>query len=325
MEDKSTTKWIIDTDYSYDDQLALAYLIDKLDILCITVVATNTGYTSVQIKDKIESDLKEIYKREDIEVFAGADIPYIDFTQDTDDLPLINPYNVLETPFNKNIVDIRTKDNIKEKLSKSATVKLIEKIREYKENLNILALGPLTNLSLSSVLDGYVSESGVSLYIAGGSILNYGNSGLPAEYRFRADPIAAKTVFSYYKNINLFPFEIEISVQEKVLNDIFKQSSTKAGHLTNLIRSASSVINEKNYKAYNFLSFYVAVLIVNNGLIKLKVSRPCDVETIGKFTKGVLMIEKYEHMKTSKLHEVNIVEEIHVDSFIATLKDLYVS
>jgi inosine-uridine nucleoside N-ribohydrolase len=54
MEENFSECWIIDTDYTLDDQLAISYLIKHLNVVAITVNAANTGYTPEVIKAKIK-------------------------------------------------------------------------------------------------------------------------------------------------------------------------------------------------------------------------------------------------------------------------------
>ena len=93
--------WLIDTDYSLDDQFALAYLITRINIVAITVVGTNAEQKPSVIKRKIEDDLLNKFSRSDIKVFAGADRPYINYQTELKDDEIFDPYNYMKTDYSK--------------------------------------------------------------------------------------------------------------------------------------------------------------------------------------------------------------------------------
>jgi purine nucleosidase len=262
--------WLIDTDYSYDDQLALSYLIPRLNIIAITVNAVNTNATSFQIKKKLEEDLTNKYSAPYIKVYAGSENPFIDYQKELKDDPIINPYNPKEVDFsNFPKEDI---GDIQDKLSNLASVKIAEAIRIYEKKLNILTLGPLTNLSLAILIDSTIKDKFNQLYIAGGSFNNFGNSGNCAEYNFRADPVACKNVIFYYRNITLIPLEIDLE------NNMF-------GLLASIVATQSH-------------------------LIKKKEILPSDIDITGRLSRGGMIIEKYGYLKSGKLNDVTIIQEV---------------
>ena len=73
---------------------------------------------------------------------------------------------------------------------------MIKIVKEHPKEIDIIALGPLTNLALAYKLDPTFFQNIRSLYIMGGSITAKGNWSLVAEYNFHGDPEAAKIVLS---------------------------------------------------------------------------------------------------------------------------------
>ena len=69
---------------------------------------------------------------------------------------------------------------------------------------------------------------------------------------------------------------------------------------------------------YSFLGLYAALIVANLSSVTSTIRKPTDVDIIGRFTRGALVIEKYDYVKSGKFNEVNFIET--VDS--ATFKDL---
>ena len=317
--------WLIDTDYSLDDQFALAYLITRINIVAITVVGTNAEQKPSVIKRKIEDDLLNKFSRSDIKVFAGADRPYINYQTELKDDEIFDPYNYMKTDYSK-YLEAESKEqannsNIALRISNIAAVKITEFVRVHEKKLNILALGPLTNVSLAVLIDSTIKDKFNSLYIAGGSYNNLGNSGNAAEYNFRADPVAAKNVIFYYKNIAMIPLEVEDQILKGI--DFKTLTSTKQDFAPALeLFKLVSQEDEETRSRHSFLGFVAAVIAIDHSLVSAKKTRPVDVDIIGRFTRGALAIEKYDYLRSGKFTDVNIFEEVNVDAFKQTLESL---
>lgn len=322
--------WIIDTDYSYASNIALSYLVNKLNIIAITVNSAGTGLKPSVIKRKIEEDLINKYGKPDIKVYAGADRAYINYQQELKDDPIFEAYNYNKIDYSdikedETSVKLENSD-IGVKISNIAAVKIAENVRLHEHKLNILALGPLTNLSLAVLIDSTIKDKFKHLYIVGGSYNNLGNSGNCAEYNLRVDPVASKNVFMYYKNIVLLPLEIEAVLDLPEIRKI--GASNNSNILKPLIESMNSIANESDYEdnrmKYSFLPFWASLIIINPDIIKTKAVRPCDVDIIGRFTRGALAIEKYDYLKSGKFNDVTIIEDIDVDLFMQVFKNLLI-
>lgn len=318
--------WIIDTDYSFDDQIALSYLINKINIIAITVSGANCKVKPTRIVKKIQEDLKNKFGNENIPVYAGADRPYIDYVKELKDDPIFDPYNFIQTDFSQylnNNHENAENDNldIGAKISNIAAVKIAEYVRLYDKKLNILTLGPLTNVSLAVLIDSNIRDKLNNLFIVGGSYNNHGNSGNCAEYNFRVDPVASKNVIAYFKHITLIPLEIE---------NLIKLSSLKIFNNNKIPEFKEAlddleVSDEETRSRYSFLGFIGSIVAINlnkENLVKEKHVRPCDVDIIGRFTRGGLAIEKYDYLKSGKFNEITIIEEVNTSVFYDLFKSI---
>jgi purine nucleosidase len=84
---------------------------------------------------------------------------------------------------------------------------LAEEIRAAREDLTIIALGPLTNLARAFVRDPSLIASVGQLIIMGGSIEQGGNVTPAAEFNIFCDPASAQTVFKSRTTKTLVPLD----------------------------------------------------------------------------------------------------------------------
>ena len=279
---------------------------------------------------KIEDDLLNKFGKPDIKVYAGADRPYINYQTELKDEPIFDPYNYKPTDYskyveaeNKEALENLSKGNdVSLRISNIAAVKITELVRLHEKNLNILALGPLTNLSLAILIDSTIKDKFNALYIAGGSYNNLGNSGTAAEYNFRADPVAAKNVIFYYKNIVIIPLELEDQII-KAVN--FKSLSTDKENLSVVLEffRVTADETEETRSRHSFLGFIAAIIVTNQEIVTHKITRPVDVDIIGRFTRGALAIEKYDYLRSGKFNDVVIFEELNVEAFKESLIKIF--
>jgi len=358
-------KWLIDTDYSYDDQLALYFLLkkNKLNVIAITLTHRSPKININFVKQKLESDLLKMNK-ESIKVFIGADRPYVDYVNDLKDDEIIDPYNYkhLKSENVKLKVKEINKDSIlinqslksedekeivaqnispTDYLSNIAAVKIVEIVKLHGKCLNILCLGPLTNISLAIILDTSIKNLFNKLYIVGGSVYNFGNSGNSSEYNFRCDPVAAKNVIMNYQNIHLLSYEIDLLLRENrkelllFLDDIRDKIDINKNwendinffDIKEFIHNFKEIYEkeEENDDFYHSLfGFTASVLIMYPELILKKNIKvlPCDVDIFGRKTRGGLMIQNYEHLKNGKFNDIAIINDYDFNEYLKVLKKL---
>ena len=345
--------WIIDTDYGYDDRIALSFILKKLNVIAITLCQSSPKKDMPALKEKVIRDLERIGKK-NIQVFLGADRPYIDYVVDLKDDEIIDPYNYKkeqnlefkETDKNgfsnahsngNDQTNGAVVQNVTEILSNIAAVKILELIQLYGKKLNILCLGPLTNISLAIILDTSIRYLFNKLYIVGGSVFNFGNSGNCSEYNFRCDPVAAKNVIMNYKNIHLLSLEVDLFLREHrnfLLAFIDEIKNLENKNNQNLIVDYSEFLenfrliyekDEEDKEFYHSLfGFTAAVLLLYPELIvkdKIKVL-PCDVDIFGRKTRGALMIQNYEHLKNGKFNDVSIISDVDLQDYLNALRKL---
>lgn len=342
---KNSDVWIIDTDYSYDDQIALSFLTKHLNVIAITLCHRSPYIDLYTLKEKVKSDLRKINK-ENIEIFVGSTNPYVDYVKELNDDEIMDPYNCQNmedlssyeelAKKNKAIIDEENQKDSTEFISNIAAVKIIEYINLYGKNLNILSLGPLTNLSLAIILDVKIKDAFNNLFVMGGSIYNYGNSGTCSEYNFRCDPVAAKNVIGNYKNLRLLSLEIDHKLKEnnklllEEISELKKKTDKERNYfigdynkfLENFFRVYSRDDEDENFHESLF-GLIASLFVINPALIDLKLAKylPSDVDIFGRKTRGCIMIQNYDHLVDGKFNNIDLISDFDMNLFIKTLKD----
>ena len=126
-------------------------------------------------------------------------------------------FNNIENNYSK--IEVEDKSELskelydKDILKNHSAIEIIKLCKKYKSNnkkLNLLTLGPLTNIALAYMLDPSIVDDFESLCIMGGSYSNTGNICSTGEFNFACDNIAAKVVLDNFKNISVYCWEPSI-------------------------------------------------------------------------------------------------------------------
>ena len=175
-------KLIIDTDPGTDDALAISAANGaELDILGLTVVG---GNVPLELGIRNSLSVLDFLGREDIDVYPGASRPLEGEYQYAYDYH--GPDGLLAEIDSSN----RQKSNIQ------AVDFITESVRNYPNEVTLLALGPLTNIANCLRDDPEIVNLIDKIIIMGGAFQCKGNVSTWAEFNIFDDPVAAGEVFS---------------------------------------------------------------------------------------------------------------------------------
>lgn len=175
---------IIDTDPGDDDAASILWAIacGKFDIKALTVTNGNVGVDKCVIN---ALRTLEIAKRTDIPVYAGA---Y---------RPLVRPAIEAEWMHGKDGFGDLGFPMPSAKPGKGyAPVEMVRIVKESKEPVTILVLGPLTNIALAILLDRDFLNNVEKILFMGGTMRFTGNESPRASYNVKVDSEAAKLVYN---------------------------------------------------------------------------------------------------------------------------------
>lgn len=182
-------KTIIDTDVGCDDAIAILMCLRANTNREIIGITTLFGNVHVDQATKNAGVLLKHAGREDVTVYKGAQDPIIG---------TFDPSKCWQGHGCDGIGGQGLTEGVEVAPlgGEAAAVALVNAARQHPGQLEILALGPLTNLALAIKLDPSFASNVKHVVLMGGCELGKGNSSHMAEFNFHADPEAAHIVIN---------------------------------------------------------------------------------------------------------------------------------
>ena len=178
-------KLVIDTDPGIDDAMAIVFacLHDEIDVVGLTTIF---GNVSTETATRNACALVELVGQ-DIAVARGSDTPLVQAPR---------PF-AWEIHGREGFGDVQLQPPAQGSLVDETAAEFIcRKVHEKPGEVDICAVGPLTNLALALRLDPSISAVARSVVVMGGSLDAGGNASKAAEANIWQDPHAANAVFS---------------------------------------------------------------------------------------------------------------------------------
>ncbi len=226
-------RFILDTDPGIDDALTILYALASPEVKMEAITVVNGNCPMKQGVINALSVL-ELLNASSIPVAAGMDRPLV--------LPVVNA----EVTHGKNGLGYAELPIPRTEPHPSHAVELIKDyVFQYPGEINIVAIGPLTNLAMLVRLYPQVVGKVKHLYIMGGAINHCGNMTPQAEFNIYCDPHAAHIVFHSGIPFTLVPLDVtyQTLMTEKDLERINQVHST-----------VSDFIVESSHYVMEFLS-----------------------------------------------------------------------
>jgi pyrimidine-specific ribonucleoside hydrolase len=268
---------IIDTDAGADDLVAIAFLLSRPDIH-VEAVTIENGVSHVLSGGRNVLRLLALAGRNDIPVFLGRESPLsgnqefpAEWRRASDELPGIT---LPET--------VRAAD------PRSAADYLLKRLLDAAHPVQVLALGPLTNLAEVISRTPRAARTGRHLVILGGAVRVPGNLGdggafqtdnVSAEWNMFIDPAAAKIVLTSGAPIRLVPLDATQRVPiDMALFEQFKSRANTplASFVAQVLATDRELIRQGYYFARDPLA---AVALANPAVVTF---RPLAIEISDK-------------------------------------------
>ena len=275
---------MIDTDCGVDDAECIMTALGHLEVVGISCVVGNcpVSKSSINVAKVLQACNREV------PIYKGCESPLLQ--QIPPSLIIHGGDGMGDTDFAKTIPGFT--HCIQEEHGAIAITK------QAKENpgLNIMAIGPLTNLAVALKLDPELPEKVDQLVIMGGTYRGIGNVTFSTEYNFQQDPEAAAIVLRAFKNIKLIPWELCLE------NDL-----TNPDHL-NTLYSSDSLIGRFHHEIKNhyfktlgrhfIIDAFTAIIASDPSAIEDSFKAYGFIETEGKYSKGMISYFGPEAYKT---------------------------
>lgn len=202
-------KVIIDCDPGVDDAFALAYALMQKDIKILGITTVNgnmplekTSRNALIIRDLFESS---------VPVYAGEKNPL------SGSIPLSSAENCHGED---GLSDIGLKPSVKRVEKEKAVDFILDTLKvEEPQTVDIICLGPLTNIAAAVNYDPECMKRALSIYSMGGSVL-CGNVTPVAEFNYWMDPKAAKIVYGSGIDVHMVSLNLceGVILPEKIRN-----------------------------------------------------------------------------------------------------------
>lgn len=322
-------KWIIDTDPGVDDSFAIILALTALgeNLIALSIENGNVGVEKCFLNAKKICVIKNIH----IPIYKGVKLNLsginlnASLVHGKDGLYELEEYNDHGTRYNEDVLkNLENKEN--EFIDKCSPLKLIELSHKIKGGLNILAIGPLTNIAVAFMLDSTLPERINKLVIMGGSYTSLGNIKTNVEFNFACDPVSAKIVLDNFNKENnkivIYPWETcnkHLLLREHLDSIKDYTSETKA--------YCSRVLIKKEGTAENgvFADYGSAVYMCNNSSVEESIFRYIDISIDSDIsTFGQMCVEHdYHHVDNKKLKKMKKKVEIILELNKSIFYDLF--
>lgn len=249
---------VIDTDMAPEDATAILYLLQRDDIAvkAITVVGTGEAHCGPGVRNA--RGLLTLAGYVQLPVACGRETP----------LDGRHSFPEEWRRGSDNLHGVALPASSGTDLGISAPQLIVQIAEEYKGELGLLALGPLTNLADALQSDPGLTSKLHSVYIMGGAVDVPGNvSAAPAaEWNLYADPRAASAVFASGLPMTLVPLDATnfVPVDAAFVNRLKGEKDTpQAEFVYRLLKASEGMIAAGDYCFWDTLS---AAIVTDNSL-----------------------------------------------------------
>jgi len=298
------SKVIIDTDPGKDDALAILLLTrsSKIDLLAVTTVAGNTNIQNVSNNAQFILNLVG----SNVPIFTGAK------------KPLKKKLYIARVHGASGLSGVKV--NSKVRLSDNAPEQTYKLLKKYPNQINIIAIGPLTNIARLLTIYPDSAKLVKQFIIMGGAIEVAGNMNRVAEFNFFVDPHAAKIVMNSPVKKTLIPLDI-CNRTPLFLNDFNKlKGSALFNPIMKMMKPYIKAI--KKFEGQNGALVYdalAAYYLINPKPYQIK---PMDIriETKGELTEGMSVADR----RSWGTHEenINVVTDLDRGVFLKDFLEL---
>jgi inosine-uridine nucleoside N-ribohydrolase len=230
---------VIDTDMSFDDLMAIAYLVTQPDVELLAVTVTGTGIAHCGPGARNARSLLNELQAPMVPTACGSEEPVAggmvfpeEWRAGADELFGLGIDGVPGTP------------------TGTAVDLLTEVIGGSDRPVTILAIGPLTNVAQALAANAQLAAGIARLVIMGGAVDVDGNASVdgrpaPAEWNFAADPAAAAAVLASGIPITLVALDAtnDVKITRAFADDLHADASAGPANVVDelLLRSPASI------------------------------------------------------------------------------------
>lgn len=291
------TKIIIDADPGVDDAFAIFLAVNSKE-LQIEGITTVAGNCSLDSATNNTFTILDLCNHLEIPVYKGCDKSLK--TKEVDALNVHGKNGLGGIVFNK----------VEKEIEKEHAVDyLINKVKENKDEITIIAIGPLTNIASAIKKDSSFPSNVKSLIIMGGGV-NIGNITKYAEFNFYKDPHAAKIVLeSDFKEIIMMGLDVttKLPLKEEYENMLKNSDEKLANILYDITRDIAEFDRKKNKTEGAIINDPITIVhLIDESIVKLKYAN-VEVETEGE-VKGKTNVKFVDNSNIKVAYDVDSIK-----------------
>ncbi|CAB3387808.1 Hypothetical predicted protein [Cloeon dipterum] len=303
---------VVDTDPGTDDALALYMLLaaDERKMVKLLAVTIVDGNTNADHGSRNALRVLKSVDRLEIPVYKGSPGPIILEPVPKDKSRVTHAGYHGEDGFGGAKFDKEPEMGLLQ--DETAVLALIKLAKEHKGKLNLLCLGPLTNVALAMKADPEFASNVKNVFIMGGNTAAVGNATSTAEFNFLHDPEAAHIVLaSAQSHITLVPWETcqAHGLPYKWRTEDFGSAQTKQVELLNKIEAA--VIEKSKNPTWIPCDSFITAAFIDPSIVKKLDVRHLTIELHGHRTRGQVVID---HLRECD-DNVKVAKEIDLEKF----------
>lgn len=305
------TQFIIDSDVNFDDWFAILYMLQRsdIDIKAMTVEGTGMSFIGAGIRNNL--DILTFGNKWYIPIAAGS----------TKALKGNFRYPYKFRKRFSNLLGLKIPKNPFPPQKCSAVDLLISTLKNSKEKVNILTLGPLTNIASAIQEDPKIKKNIGMIYIMGGAIDTGGNihfisetENITSEWNIYCDPLAAKIVFASGIPCTLVP--LDTTNTAPITLDFYKRfkNSLETPQTEFIYNVMTAVIDEIKNGYLKFWDPLAAFIAVNGKNVVFKNIKLNVITDHGKHFGRIVKDKNGYNIRVAIKTDYNFFEKDFIDT-----------
>jgi purine nucleosidase len=302
-------KIIIDTDCGVDDaaSMLLAFASPLAEVIALTTVHGNTSAANATANCLKVLDLVG----RDIPVYPGCASPLV-----------AEPHYAAYVHGEDGLGDAGIPVSQRQPRKKHAAQALVDLANEHPGQIDLIAIGPLTNLAVAQQLDPELSSKFASLTIMGGAVYAKGNINITAEFNIYVDAEAARSVFERWPMVRILSWEMTMQhlFTKENLERFFSLGTSKSEFMRATNQIILGFVRQMFNQEFLFPSDELAVACaIDPTLITRKECHHVSVETGGIQSRGLTYVDWWD--RSGKPVNAEIILDLDQQRFVQMMED----
>lgn len=302
-------KIIIDTDCGVDDaaSMLLAFASPLAEVIALTSVHGNTSVDNATANCLKVLDLVG----KDVPVYPGCARPLV-----------AEPHYAAYVHGEDGLGDAGIPLSRRQPQKKHAAQALVDLANEHPGEIDLIAIGPLTNLAVAQQLDPDLPTKFASLTIMGGAVYAKGNINITAEFNIFVDAEAARSVFERWPMVRILSWETTMQhlFIEENLDRLFSLGTPKSKFMHDTNQIILGFVRQMFNQNFLFPSDELAVACaIDPTLISRKENHHVSVETGGIQSRGLTYTDWWD--RSGKPINAEIILDLDQQRFVQMMED----